>query len=107
MSMTRSPFSIQQILQRRLVELGLSQQLLQLRVLGLQLLEPPCLRDRHPRVLRLPVIEGGIGDPVLATQLLALRPSLSLLQDGNDLLLGEPLRFHGPLPLGGLYSLAV
>jgi len=39
--------------------------------------------------------------------MLGLRSGLRLLQHRYDLFFTETLRFHCPLPLGGLYSLAV
>jgi len=38
----------------------ISQQPLELRILGFQFLQPARLRDRHPGVLRLPVVERRI-----------------------------------------------
>src|SRR4029077_3063604 len=50
-----SQFSVQQILQRRLVELRFGQQALELAILLLELLQPASLRYRHASVLRFPV----------------------------------------------------
>src|SRR5262249_30673590 len=74
--------------------------------LCLKLLQPPRLGDRHPPVFRLPVIKSDIGDAVLPAEVLGLRSGLRLLQHRDDLFLGKTLRFHCPLPLGGLYSLS-
>jgi len=65
---------------------GIGQQPFQLGVLGLQRLQPLDLRDIQPAILALPVVEGGLSDPVLTTLIRGLRPELVLLQYCDNLL---------------------
>ena len=53
-------------LQRLVVKSQVGDQVLQASVLVLKLLEPDCVRLRHAAPLRLPAIQGVLGDPVLA-----------------------------------------
>src|SRR5690606_25297970 len=92
-----SPLSAEQLLERRLVQLGFRKQLLQLRVLRLELLQPLGVRHRHPAVLGLPVVERRLADAVLAQQFSDLRAGLRLAQYRDDLFFLESL-LHRPLP---------
>lgn len=67
--------STQQILQGRFVQLRFCQQLLQLRVLCLELFQPPGIRDGHSCVLRLTIVERRLGDPIPPQRSLALTPA--------------------------------
>src|SRR5262245_30946002 len=89
-----SPFFCQQILQRRIVEHGVRQELFQPGILALKPLQPPGLRDLKPAVLGLPVVEARLADPVFAAQIGRLNPGLVLLQDRNDLLFRMPFALH-------------
>ena len=72
----------------------LRQHLLELRVLGLQRLQPPRIRHLHAAISRAPLVEGRVADAVLAAQLFRAQPGLMLLQDANDLLFAEPASLH-------------
>ena len=63
------------------------QQLLQLRVLVFQGLQALGVRHVHAAILRLPVIQRRLGDPVLAGQVASLRTRLVLAEHRDDLLL--------------------
>jgi hypothetical protein len=52
------------------------------------------LVDFEPGVLGLPPIERLLADGVTTAEVGALGPGLGLLQDPDDLLLGEPLPLH-------------
>jgi hypothetical protein len=67
----------QQVLQRRIVEHGVRQELLQPGVLVLQPPQALGLRDLKPTVLGLPVVEARLADPVLAAQIGRLNPGLA------------------------------
>ena len=82
--------------------MGLSQQLLQLPVLGLELFQLLGLGDLQPPVLGAPAVERLLGDPVLPAQIGRLRARLRLLQDPDDLLFGESLPLHGECSLSVL-----
>src|SRR5215467_5160192 len=84
----------QQVLQRRIVEHGVRQKLLQPGVLALQPLQALGLRDLKPAVLGLPIVEARLANPVLAAQIGGLNSGLVLLQDRNDLLFRIPLPLH-------------
>src|SRR6266849_3127088 len=68
--------------------------MLQLPVLLLQLLQFLGFSAVHPTVLRFPAVIGLFRDAVLPTQLRCGQPSLSLLQDRDDLLFTMPCPFH-------------
>src|SRR5687767_2652024 len=68
-SRTALQFSGEHVLDRRVLERHLRVQAFELRILGLELLHPLELRDRHPRVLRAPVEVGRTADAVLTRQL--------------------------------------
>src|SRR5258705_7908277 len=96
-SRTASPLSAQDVLDRRVLERELGIHPLQLRVLGLQLPQPLQLVDRGARVLRPPMEVGRLADIVLPEDLDDRDPRLPLLQDADDLALGEPRLSHGHL----------
>src|SRR6056297_1312100 len=81
-------------LERRDIEHLLRQHLLQLRILGLQRLQPPGVGHFHAAILRPPLVEGRIANPVLAAQILCAQPSLVLLQNANDLFFAETASLH-------------
>src|SRR3712207_5154556 len=96
--------SCQQILQGHVVEHRFGEKLLELRVLVLERLQPPGLRDVEPAGLRLPGVERGLADPVPPTLVRCRCTGLLLAQDRNDLLFREPRSLHRPvLPGSGLY----
>src|SRR5690606_14224944 len=80
--------------QHRDIHHRLRQEPLQLRILVLELLQPLRLADLHAAILRAPVVEGRIADPVLPAQLCGAQPRLMLLQDADNLLFREPAAFH-------------
>ena len=67
---------------------------LQLRVLVLERLQPLRLRNVHPAVLRLPLVERRRRHPVLAADLGDRCAGLLLPQHPDDLLFGEPASLH-------------
>src|SRR5579863_1225063 len=73
---------------------------LQPSILGLELFQPPKLRDVHASVPGFPVVDGRIAHPVLARQLHRLRASIELLEDRDDLLFGKLGLLHSSSPLG-------
>lgn len=66
---------------------------LQLGVLRFKLLEPLSLADAHAAELRLPLVEYGRTDIVLATDLAGGNAAFVLFEDADNLLLGES-SFH-------------
>jgi hypothetical protein len=76
------------------VEHGLGEELLQSAVLLLERPEPLGIRDRHPAVLGAPLVEGRRRDAVPPAELRQLRPGLVLLDDPDDLLVGETALAH-------------
>ena len=87
-----SEVSLRQLLEHRLVQLGLRQQLLQPGVLALELLEPLGVIGLHAAVLGEPPRPGRLGDLELAAHLLGIHaPGQELLAFGElaDDLLGR------------------
>src|ERR1700731_4399992 len=84
----------EQVLERRVVQHRLGQQLLQSAILILQGLQPARLRALEPTVLCLPLVEGRVRDAVPATYLWRLCPRLRLPQDPDYLFLVEPAALH-------------
>lgn len=62
------PLSVVNVLQARDVEHRLGQQLLELRLLVLERLQPVGLRDNHAGELRIPLVEARRADPLPAEQ---------------------------------------
>ena len=92
------------LLEHRVVEHRLGQQLLQLGVLVLQRLQALGVRHVEPAVLGLPLVKCRAADPVLAAHVRRLRPRLLLPQNPDDLLFRKPARPHvHPLAGDGLY----
>jgi hypothetical protein len=89
----RTYISTQQILQGRFVQLRFCLQFLQLRVLCLELFQPPGIRDGHSCVFRLPMVERRLRDPILPAGVFGLGASLRLPQHRDDLLFCLALRF--------------
>src|SRR5690606_30066659 len=81
---------------------SISQQLLELVVLLLQFLQALGVRDGHTAELRLPVVVGGLRDPVLAAQFGHLGPCLGLLQHPDDLFFRKSF-LHCRSFVNGLY----
>src|SRR5262245_13970854 len=99
-----SPFSRIDIFQNGDIQHRLGQQLLELRVLVLERLQPLGVRHLHTAELRLVLVERGLRDPVLPAYVRRRSPRLLLTQDPYDLLLAEPASLHRPSPLSdGLY----
>ena len=88
--------SAEKVLQRGVVQHGVSQQPLELGVLILERPRPLRLGPVHAPVLGLPGVEGGGADAMLAAHVGGLRSGLLLAQDGHDLLLGELRSLHRP-----------
>src|SRR5262245_16974176 len=99
-----SPFSLIDIFQNGDIQHRLGQQLLELRVLVLERLQPLGVRHLQTAELRLVLVERGLRDPVLPAYVRRRSPRLLLTQDPYDLLLAEPASLHRPSPLSdGLY----
>src|ERR1700682_1953998 len=60
----------------------------------LQRLQPPGLRDLHPAELRLPFVDAGVADAMLAAQIGDRNAGLVLLQNPDDLLFRETIALH-------------
>jgi hypothetical protein len=56
--------------------------------------QPLGLGDVHPAVFGLPVVKRRLGDPVLASQVGRLGPSLVLVQHRDNLLFRKPFPLH-------------
>lgn len=99
-----SPFSPDQLLQRRLVQLRFGQQLLEPGVLLLELTQPLGVRDLHAAVLGLPAINRVLDNAIPARQLADRLAGLVLLEDRNNLLVRIPLPLHRGTSLGSTYK---
>ena len=64
-----SPLLSQKILSRRIIQQGVSQQPLQLRVLALQRPRPLGLRDVRASEFSLPFVDAGVADTMLAAEI--------------------------------------
>jgi len=91
------PTFFSDVLQDRLVQAELRDQLLEPRVLLLQLLELAHLVGLHPRVLLLPAIERLLRNADLPNQVGHRHPKLGLFEHGDDLLDRKLLAFHDKL----------
>src|SRR3984893_9341980 len=91
----------EQVLERRVVQHRLRQQLLQPPGLILQRLQPASLGDAEPAVFCFPLVEGRARDPVAPADFLSLGPGLVLPQHADDLFFAEAASFHRPSPLSG------
>lgn len=89
-------FSLEKLAHRRHVEHLLGKELLQLAIFVLQRFQPLGVRHRHPGIVRRPGLERAFRHPVLGTEISALRASLVLLQDANDLLFCQLWLLHRP-----------
>jgi len=72
-------------------------------VFVLKTLEALEFTDGETRVLRLPVVVGGVAHPVLAAEISDFSSSLAFLQHGGDLFLGVSLGFHESSSVSSLY----
>jgi len=84
-----APFFCGDILQHRVVQHRVGQQLLQPCVLILELSQPARLGDVHAAEFRFPLVERRFADAVLAAHIRRLRSRLLLAQDPDDLPLGK------------------
>src|SRR6202008_2973181 len=82
------------VLQRVMRERQLRVHLLKLRILALELLQPPQLRGVETAVLRLPVVKRRFADAELANELRDLHAGLGLPQHRDDLLFTESGLLH-------------
>jgi hypothetical protein len=89
-----SVFFWQHVLEDLLVERQLGDELIEPRVLPLEILQPRELGLRQRPVLLAPAIERGLGYTVLPAELRHRHPGLRLLDGIPDLLLREPTRAH-------------
>lgn len=71
-----SPLLSYEMLQRRGVKDGVGQQTLQSRVLVLWRIQTAGLRHIHPAEARLPVVDRGVADLILAAQVGDENPAL-------------------------------
>lgn len=74
--------------------MGLSQQPLELGVLGFKFAKPLCICGRHAAVLGSPFVKGGVAEAALPAQLLDRHASLGVPEETNDLLLGKSALLH-------------
>src|SRR6185312_4633940 len=82
----------------------LGQQLLQPRVLRLQLLQALGVRHAHAAELAPPQVVGGLAEAVLAAQLLDRQTGIRLTQEADDLFFGKALLHVQSPSVGGLDS---
>ena len=83
----------EKVLQRRVVQHGIRQKALELRVLVLERPQPLRLRNFHGALLRLPVVDRRLGYAVPPRQICG-DVSPSLLQHPDNLLFRKPLALH-------------
>src|SRR5262249_27575494 len=95
-----SQLSLEDVLDRHVLQRELGIHPLQLRVLTLELLDALELGDRGARILRAPQEVGRSADAVAAQQVRHRDPRLTLLQDRDDLLLRESRLPHAPSRIG-------
>ena len=81
-------------LQRLDIQVRLGQELLQLRVLRLELAQPLGLIDLQSAELRALFVERRVTEAVRAAQLLDRHPGLGFLQKPDDLLLRKSPLLH-------------
>src|SRR5690606_7059595 len=93
-------FFCNQVLHRRVVQRQLRVHPLELAVLRFQFLDPPQVRRLHAAVLGLPLVVGRHADAGLAADVLDRHPGIGLLEDRDDLGLGELRLLHGTSWLG-------
>src|SRR5690606_31055416 len=93
-------FFCDQVLHRGVVERQLRVHPLELGVLGLELPNPLEVGRLHAAVLRLPLVVRGDADAGLPAQILDRDAGVSLLEDRDDLGLGESGLLHGTSWLG-------
>jgi hypothetical protein len=84
-------FFLKRLLGHFVLQHRLGQQLLQLRVLGLQRLQPLGVRHVHAAVLAPPQIEARLREAALAAQLLHRQSLIGLPQEPDDLFFAESL----------------
>src|SRR5258706_3533444 len=94
-----SPLSGIDVMQHRVVEHRLGEQVLQLAVLILKRLQPPGIGYIETAELGLPFVKRRARDPMLAAYIRCRAPRFLLAQDGDDLLFAEPATLHCPSPL--------
>src|SRR3712207_4643167 len=87
----------EQVLQAGVVEHGVGQEALELRVLVLQHLEAARFGDLQAAILGLPGVERRRADPMPAADVDGGPARLLLPQDRDDLLVREPRSLHGPV----------
>ncbi|AAW73772.1 unknown protein [Xanthomonas oryzae pv. oryzae KACC 10331] len=95
----RSPLFLQRILDQVVLEHLLGQQLLQSRVLGLQVLEPLGIGHAHAAELAAPQVVGRLTEAMPSAQVLDRHAGLGFAQEADDLLFGKAL-LHVPSPRG-------
>jgi len=80
------------------VELRLGQELLELRVLVLELAQPAHVAGLHTSELGLPLVKRVLADAVASTDLFGSRAAVMLGNDRHDLLVGKPGLAHRSSP---------
>src|SRR5262249_33405502 len=83
-----------ELLESLVIQREVGDQALQPAVLMFEGAQSPRLVYFEPGVFGLPAVERLLADGVAAAKISALRAGLRLLQDPDDLLLGEPLALH-------------
>src|SRR5882724_8836527 len=89
-----------ELLQGLVIQGEVRDQTLEPAILVLERAQPPGLVHLEPGVLGLPTVKRLLADGVAPAKIGALRPGLGLLQDPDDLLLGEPFPSSRGLPAG-------
>ncbi|AAW73613.1 unknown protein [Xanthomonas oryzae pv. oryzae KACC 10331] len=90
---------MQRILDQVVLEHLLGQQLLQSRVLGLQVLEPLGIGHAHAAELAAPQVVRGLTEAMPSAQVLDRHAGLGFAQEADDLLFGKTL-LHVQSPRG-------
>jgi hypothetical protein len=84
----------QNALERVHIQVGLGQQPLELGVLGFELARALGFSDLHAAELGAPLVKRRIAEATVAAQLLDWHTGLDLLEEPDDLFLGESALLH-------------
>lgn len=87
-------FTLETPFQRFEVQVGLGQQFLELGVLRLNFAQPCGLAGLHPAELGAPLVEGRFAEAAQAAQFVDRHSGFSLLEESDDLLIGESALLH-------------
>ena len=87
-------FFCEELFHRCQVQHLISDNPLELRILGLEVLEASRLRRLHTAELLTPGVKRRLTDTVAPTEFVRLRSGLGLVKNANDLLFGETAALH-------------